>query len=299
MIIFAFDQFKNLKKTLQNKISGLESGYFSVNRFANQEIYIILETNVEKKDCLILGSIAPPEEQLFSLLLLADTLKKEGASKIIVCLPYLSYGRADKNEFNKSLTIRWIGQLFKASSVDELITFEAHSELDQKLFSIPFISISTSEIFAQQIVKLKNDKISLVAPDEGAINLCQVTDDLIDLKSPIVYFKKRRNKKGAISSELAGEVKSQAIILDDILDTGATLLSCTNQLKKIGVTNIIIMVTHGLFTGNKWEELWQNNVSEIYSTDTVLSKENLSAKKIKTLPIASFAATKLKFYLGL
>lgn len=282
-----------------NKIPGLKSGGFSINRFSNQEIYVSLNSEVANQDCLILGSISPPEQNLFSLLLLADTLKKQEALSTTVCLPYLSYGRADRDEYNKSLTIKWIGRLFKASSVDKLITFEAHSQLDQKLFPIPLISISTSEIFAKQIIKLSLEKYSLVSPDEGAIDLCQVTANLINSAQPIAYFKKKRDKKGIIHSTLIGKVRPQVIILDDILDTGATLLSCTSQLAKVGVNNIVIMVTHGLFTGSKWKKLWQNNVTEIYSTDTTQPRKDLDLKKIKILPMASFIAEKLKYYLNL
>ena len=111
----------------------------------------------------------------------------------------------------------------------------------------------------------------------------------------IAYFTKKRLPGGIVHSKLFGEVEEQVILIDDIIDTGATLISACIELKRKGVKNITIMVTHGLFTGNVWERLWKFGVQRIYCTDSVpLREQLLREERIGVLSVKAFLADSIK-----
>ena len=282
MIVFLFPQFRFLSSTLKS-LPDLKSGRFQVNRFPNQELYTKLSTNVKHRDCLIIASINPPEENLVSTLFLAHTLKKELASEIILLLPYLAYSRQDKIEKGKLLGITTIGELIRASHINQVITIDLHSSQYEQLFPLPVRSLSPAGIFASEIKRLKLRNFALVAPDEGAISRVQNVATLLG-KKEIVYLTKQRSD-GVIHTRLSGKLNKNAIIIDDILDTGKTLISCCQLLKQKGVKNIVIMATHGQFSGNAWKNLFDLGVKKIFVTDTIPLPDQAKIPSIKVLTV--------------
>ena len=272
MLIFPFPAYKRMAKKL-SKETGILLGSFAAMRFLNQEVYITSKTNVSGKTCIVLGSIAPPDEQLLSILLLSHTLKKEGAKRIILLLPYLGYSRHDKDKKGESCATACVGQMLAASGVDEVVTIDVHSDVDIDLFPIPLISLSPTELFANVIHEKHLTNATIVAPDRGAIRRA----DALALSSqtifPASYITKKRTKKSITHFTLHGDVSKQVIIIDDILDTGATLLSAVRKLREAGAKEMIIMVTHGLFTGTLWKKLFKLGVKTIYTTDSVMQKK--------------------------
>jgi ribose-phosphate pyrophosphokinase len=253
---------------------------FTVERFTNQELHITLHGNAAKKEFVIKGLISPPEVNFFTFLILAHTLKIEGAQKIVGFIPYLAYARHEKRERHKSQLTALVGRLLAAAGVDEVIVVDVHSPLVKKLFPIPLTSLSPAPLFKKALGRSKR---SFVAPDKGAIERCQ---DVAG-KASIAWISKRRTARGVTPLTLHGTVTKKAVIIDDILDTGHTLISCCQKLHEQGVDDIIIMVTHGLFTGDSWKKLWKMGVKKIYCTDTIpLKKSLLKDRRIIILPIS-------------
>ena len=166
MLLFVFPPYAEIGSELASSL-GIRLGQFSLDRFPNQELHAAIESSVVNEECLILGTIAPPDEQLLSTLLLSHTLKKEGARHIIALLPYLAYARDDKRKDLKSLATAWVGALLQASGVDEVITVDVHSTEAQDLFPLPLVSLSPANIFAQEMTRLSLLNATIVAPDEG------------------------------------------------------------------------------------------------------------------------------------
>ena len=138
MILFAFEAYQAMAAAL-GKATGLTLGRFRVAHFENGELHIDVHTSVANENCLVLGSIAPPDEQLLSVLLLAHTLKKERARRVTGILPYLAYARHDKDKPGQSLATAWTGSLARASGLDQVITIDVHSERAKALFPIPVV----------------------------------------------------------------------------------------------------------------------------------------------------------------
>lgn len=285
MIIFALDEYKQLASDLC-RLPNLTMGDFTVGEFPDQEFFVSLKSFVSGASCLIIGGTKMTNQECFKLFLLGHTLKKEGAKEVIAVIPYLGYARQDKLEAGKSLAAAWLGQLFAASGVDRVVTLDVHSSLVKELYPIPLLSLEPYKIIALGIKQYLADGFVLVAPDEGALDNCRSFQQELGLTGPIAYFQKKRTGAGVSFSSLHGEVGKKVIIVDDILDTGGTLVGCCQLLQQAGVDEILIVVTHGLFTGKKWQRLWSLGVKKIYCTDSFTKAKELTSDQIVVLPIS-------------
>jgi len=286
MVLFAQKQYEALGAELKRAWPALRIGELELARFENGELHATVHTSVAFEHCIVLGSIAPPDEQLLSALLLAHTLKKEGAGKLTALLPYLAYSRQDKDKPGESLAAALTGRLLEAAGFDQIITLDVHSEMDKQLFPIPLISLETAALFGDAIRKHKLSEATIVAPDNGAIARSKAVLKAAGLpEGDVPYFEKQRVGAGIAHVGPIGKVGVQAVIVDDILDTGATLVSACQKLVEAGVRVMYIMVTHGLFTGNRWKELWGLNVKRIFCTDAVPLPSDLDRNNIEILSI--------------
>lgn len=285
MIVFAFADYEPLLDQLGPVV---QRGSFQVERFENGELFVSILTPVRTAHCVLLGSIAPPDERLVSLPLLAHTLKKEGCARVTAVLPYLAYSRQDKVKPGKSLAAAYVGSLLQASGIDEVFTIDVHSERDKQMFPIPLISTFPGDVFVHAIEEHQLVDATLVAPDNGAIPRCRaVHNGLGRAGTEIACFEKQREEKGITHTGLFGRVGRRVLIIDDMLDTGATLVSACEKLVQAGAREISIMVTHGLFTGTAWKNLWSFPVQHIFCTETVpATKDILDEPRVTRLPIA-------------
>ena len=293
MILFAFEAYQAMAVALE-KDTDLTLGRFRLARFENGEMYLKVETAVRSENCFVLGSIAPPDDQLLSALLFAHTLKKEGAGRVTALFPYLGYARHDKDKPGESLATAWIGAIAAASGLDGVITIDVHSERAQQLFRIPVLSLSPATVFAEALNRYGLSGATIVAPDEGAIGRCEAVQSAAGMApGKIPYFKKQRTATGVTHVGPIGEVGRQAVIVDDILDTGGTLLSACEKLVEAGVEEIAIMVTHGLFTGERWKDLRRLGVKRIFCTDSVPLAAGVCGDDIVRLSITPLLAKEL------
>jgi len=292
MLIYNMPGFEALSESLSEKLE-IKKGAYQLERFTNDEAQIIINDDVKDSKCLVLGTNAPPDQRMVELLFLCHTLRKEGVKKIAAILPYLAYTRQDRKEARKGMAIDWFSKAFKISGISEVVTLDIHSRLAKKLFKIPLFSLSSAEIFADEIKKTSFIDATVIAPDEGAINRCQEVKKYLGDKSPISYFEKKRNGQ-IISAVFKGKAAKRAVIVDDILDTGGTLIVACQELKKIGVEEIIIMVTHGIFTNDNWKKLWNLGVKKIYTTDTLPEVRMKDLSGVSILSIAPVVEKYLK-----
>jgi ribose-phosphate pyrophosphokinase len=295
MMLFTFSAYEDIAQQLQT-IPSLQAGRFTVGRYVNQELHTSVEGPVSGEHCLILGTIAPPDECLLSVMLLAQTLKKEGADKITAVLPYLAYSRQDKDKSGESLGTAWIGALLKSAGIDQVLTVDVHSERDKQLFRIPLISLSTAPLFADAIKKHRLTNATIVAPDNGAISRCEAVKRAAGMPiGETPYFEKKRTEKGIIHHGPVGKVGTKAVVVDDMIDTGGTLVSACEQLRAAGVEEIYILVSHGLFTGSSWTKLWSHGVRRIFCTDTVPLRSGIEAANITVLSVVPLIRERLSW----
>ncbi len=281
--IFSISPWDSLEKSFFDE-NGISKGGYHLERFPNGEWSVEIVGGVKGEDCYVVGSISPPSDQLLSFLILCHTLKKEGASSVNAILPYLAYSRQDRAEPHKSRLAAFIGKLCEAAGISKVFTIDLHAKEIQELFPMPLISVSPSALFAKEIKKWKLSSAAIVAPDQGALQRAHNLRDLLPEFSLVTFTKKR--DPHVVLETSAKEVPEQVVIVDDILDTGETLLTCVKELVKKGAKEIYIVVTHGLFTGDEWKNLWDYPVKKILCTDSVpISAELVDDRRIETISI--------------
>ncbi|MFA5946038.1 MAG: ribose-phosphate diphosphokinase [Patescibacteria group bacterium] len=273
MKFFTTDQSHPLSQALESLIF-LERGTQEFARYKNQEMYASSCSPVAGEDAVLFGSFSPPDVSLFQTLLAAHTLKKEGAKRVIAVLPFAAYMRHDKIKPGLSLTTAWVGAMAKASGIDVLLTIDIHSQHDQALVPVEIISLSTAALFADEITKRGWTDATLVAPDNGAVHRCEAVAQALKPTRPVAYFKKERTPDGVILHDLVGEVTKRCILIDDQLDTGATLLQAAQRLHEHGTEEILVIVTHGIFTGDAWKKLKNVGVKEMIVSDSLAPRTN-------------------------
>jgi ribose-phosphate pyrophosphokinase len=283
--LFSFADYSHISQDLC-ALPGLKSGRFSLERHPNQEWHADIESSVAGEHCFVLGGVTPPDAQTLSLLLLAHTLRKEGAARITGLLPYLAYAREDKIKPGQSLATAWIGALLQASAFDEIWAVDVHSKHAAELFPLPLKSLSPAGVFADWLEKSGLTDATFVAPDEGAVARCEAVRSAAGKRADgIAYFQKQRTAGGITHHGLIGRVQPRAIVIDDVLDTGETLVSACRRLVDAGAEELFICVTHGLFTGARWRDLWSLPLKHIVCTDTIPACARLEDPRITTLPV--------------
>jgi ribose-phosphate pyrophosphokinase len=187
-----------------------------------------------------------------------------------------------------------VGALLKASAFDEIWTVDLHSEKDKELFPLALESLSPATIFGECLGKLGLAGACFVSPDQGAIPRCQAVKSTAGIVGgDIVYFEKHRTAAGIVHHTPVGKVERHAVIVDDILDTGETLVSACKGLVSAGAEELYICVTHGLFTGHRWRSLWSLPVKHIFLTDTIPACTTIQDPRITTLSVAPLLREKL------
>jgi ribose-phosphate pyrophosphokinase len=268
-----------------NPIVNTQLGSFQLIRFSNQELHIHLDCDVRDKKCLIVGSISPPDTQFFTYMSLIHTLKKNGATECVAILPYLSYARQEHEEPKQSQMAALVFSLLEKSGADQIIAFDIHSKKAQSLFSIPVHEIQSASLFASYLLEHHIPFDSCISPDMGGIERSVHLADLLHIPRR-GYFKKIRSAASVELLEFHGDVGKKILIVDDVVDTGSTLLKCVEALHTKGVLSITIAVTHPLFSENKTQELYRYGVDKIICLSTIPLPDSLKQDpRILCLPI--------------
>lgn len=292
-VLYALPVHNRLAAALA-QLAAVETRGAAIERFSNGELHVELAAAAAGCDGIVLGAVAPPDEQLLSTLLLSHTLKKEGARRVTACLPYLGYARHDRAEPRKSRATAWLGEILRASGVDAVVTIDVHSPLVHELFPIPVRSLPSAALFAPFVVEGGFGDPVIVAPDAGAVERCEAVRRAAGIAHPVAHLTKTRTPEGVRHSTLHGTVGPQVVLVDDILDTGGTLVSACEALQAAGAREIRVMTTHGLFTGAGWQRLWSLGASRIYTTDsTPLPASLVPCERIVVLSVAPLLASAL------
>jgi len=256
-------------------VSGLDErsrASVAVRRFPGGELHTEVPEHVGGRRCVVVGSISPPAGNLERFTLVAHTLSRAGAESIAALLPYLAYARQDRAAGAESLGLAWVGELLRASGVDEVVCVDVHSDLAPDVLGLGLTSLSPAGLLAGALPEVWRSEATFVAPDEGAVERCSAVARAAGSERPVVWARKRRTRAGVEHLGLAGSPGRRAVVVDDILAAGDTLVSCCRALRDVGVKQIGVMATHALFTGERWRVLFAEGVQKVLITDTVLSR---------------------------
>lgn len=292
MIVFsAQPYYKRFAEALGAQDSEVQLGRSQLIRYPDGELCASAHQGVAGQDCLLVGTIAPPDNQLIEFLMLADAIKRGGARSLWAFLPYLAYARQDKFAVGQAGGIETIGALCRAAGLDGIATIDLHSELDSRLIGLPVLSLLPANLFAREIQRLGWPNVTIVAPDEGGIHRNETLAETLGVHGSVVHLVKKRTS--IVHLGVVGDVGEQVVIADDILDSGRTLVSACNVLHQHGVKDIAIAVTHGLFTGAIWRELFGLGIRALFVTDSCPSALKTEEPEVRVISIKPMLETVL------
>lgn len=232
--------------------------------------------SVNNKDCIIVQSLyPPPDRHIIQLLMIIHKCKKDHASKITVIIPYMAYARQDKAFLDgEIISIAVLAQLIENFGVDEVITVDIHQEVSLSYFSTKIKNISAIPLLADYIKNnVTLEKSFIISPDAGGIKRAEKFAQLLEL--PILCLKKKRDRKTgfvSIDENIGMKVDGMnAILIDDMISTGGSIVKACEVLKKQKIGNIIVFCTHAILVANAFDKIINSGVKEIISTNSIPS----------------------------
>lgn len=277
----------------------LSLGKMEIKKFKDGEIFLRLNENVKNFYCFIVQSTCfPANDNLMEMLIMADSLKRAGAKKIIAVIPYFGYARQDRRaRENDPITAKLVADLITAAGVEEVLTVDLHVPQIEGFFNIPVTEIKGQSILAKYVKDnfVKNFKdFCVVAPDLGAVKRAKkFSCELGDL--PVVIANKFRKEANECEvTEIIGEVKDKnLIILDDMIDTANTIVKVAASLKERGAKSISACATHGVFSGVALEKIEKSEINSMLVLDTIPVYQK-NTEKIKVVSVYEEIGKKIK-----
>jgi ribose-phosphate pyrophosphokinase len=288
-IIFNLNETDTLLKSVMAEMKAkqhfIEVGKEKIQQFSDGETCVNFETSVRGKRVFLLTS---PNNALkiMQLNFAIDAIKRANAIEIIPIIPYFPYSRQDKrDQYRGSIGAKVIAEMLENRGATSIITFDLHAEQIEGFFNIPVNHLRGKYLFYKYIVKIGNSNTVLCSPDAGGVKRVKKIRDLItkkhpEVRMPYVTIDKTRTGPNQLSDEITiiGDVDGKDVIMiDDLCDTGGTLVKAVDALHEAGARSVRAIVTHGVMSGNAYEKISNSKIKEFISSDT-LDLENIDGK---------------------
>ncbi len=284
---------KNIAKYLKSKLVNS-----SIRKFSDGEIYVEINENIRGNSIFIIQSISSPaNDNLMELLLCIDALKRSSAKNITAVIPYFGYSRQDRKVVPRtSISAKLVSNLITKAGADRVVTVDLHAGQIQGFFDIPVDNLFATPIFARHIKKkIKSKKIICVAPDVGGTERARALGKILNAGLAIVD--KRRPKPGQSQvMNIVGDVKDKTcIVVDDIIDSGGTIVNAANALKERGAKEVYVYITHGVLSGEAVKKIKNSVIKNLVITDTIDNGgKTRNVKNIEVLPISGLMGEAIK-----
>ena len=296
VIIFSLSSSEKLTEKICKKLK-VKKGNIQIKHFADGEMIVEYLESVREKDVYIVHSTSKPvSTNIMELLIAIDAAKRASAKSINVVIPYFGYARQDrKARPRQPITGRLVADLIEAAGATSVTTVEIHSSQTMGFFNIPADDLTTIGILAGYFKKKKITKdIVIVSPDHGGVKRARNLAEI--LNAPIAIIDKRRvrpNKAEAMN--LIGEVSGKtAIVIDDMVDTGGTLVTGIDMLKQKGATDIYCAITHPVLSNPAIDRIQSSQITKLICTDTIELEEEKKIDKIEVVSIKNMIADVIK-----
>jgi len=268
-----------------------------VSRFSEGEIRVKINENVRGKDVfLIQPTCPPPNENLMELLIMLDALKRASAWRITAVIPYFGYARQDrKDQPRVPITAKLVANLLTVAGASRILTIDLHAGQIQGFFDIPLDHLYAVGVFLDYFKKLKLKNIVVVSPDVGGIKMARAYAKRFGADLAIID-KRRISPEKAEAVHILGEVKDKnAIIVDDLIATGGSLMEAVSALKKAGAKDIYAAITHGVLSGNAIQNIDScKDLKQLVITDSIPLSDSKKHPKIKVVSVAQLLAEAIR-----
>jgi len=272
---------------------GMERGQASVTRFSDGEVYVQILENVRGADVFVLQPTCYPVDlHLMELLLMIDALKRASARRITPVMPYFGYARQDRKDKPRvPVSAKLVADLLTTAGADRALMVDLHAPQIQGFFNIPVDHLFASPVLVDYFRKLNLPELTVVSPDAGGVERARFFAKKMDSALAIVD-KRRTDMNVAEVMHVVGDVEGRTgLILDDIIDTGGTLVKAAEALLDNGAREVYACASHAVLSGPAVERISQSRLRQVVVTNTIpLGEAARNESKIKVLSVAGLIA---------
>jgi ribose-phosphate pyrophosphokinase len=262
-----------------------------VRRFADMEIFVEIHENVRGSDVFVIQSTsAPANDHLMELLIIIDALRRSSARRITAVIPYFGYARQDRKPGPRTpISAKLVANLITRAGADRVMTLDLHAGQIQGFFDIPTDNLYASPMMVRDIKdRFKADNLTIVSPDVGGVARARGLAKRINASLAIVDKRRERAGESEVMNVI-GEVQGRdCILIDDIVDSGGTLVNAAEALLDQGATAVSAYITHGVLSGGAVARITGSKLKELVITDSIQPTEAVrAARNIRVLPVDS------------
>ncbi|MCK5585664.1 ribose-phosphate pyrophosphokinase [Candidatus Bipolaricaulota bacterium] len=270
-----------------------------VEQFGDGEIRVHIHETVRGADVFVLQPTCPPvNDNLMELLILIDALRRASARKVIAVMPYYGYARQDRKHTGRvPISARLVANMIETAGADRVLTMDLHVGQIQGFFNIPVDNLRADFIFAEYIRSVVGsmDDVVIVAPDTGSTGRARLLAERLD--TPLAVLEKRRSQDSLdikvfnVIGDVAGK---RAVLVDDIVASGDTLVKAAEILLETGVTEVSAYCTHGVFCGDAVSILEASPLKRVVVTNTITNQCALQSAKINYVSVGGHLAKTIR-----
>lgn len=278
---------KNLEMTLTDA---------TLTTFSDGEIAFNLNETVRGSDVFVIQSTSyPVNDHLMELLISIDAMKRASAGRINAVIPYYGYARQDRKAKSRDpITAKLVADLITVAGADRVITMDLHATQIQGFFDVPVDHLLGLPIIADYYKGLKISDFVVVSPDAGSVPRSRKLAEM--LNAPLAIIDKRRPKANVSEiMNIIGDIKDRnCILVDDMIDTGGTIVNGANALREMGAKNVFAACTHAVLSGPAVQRIKDSAISELVTLNTIDIPEVKMLDKFKVLSVGSLFARAIK-----
>ncbi|HLM38573.1 MAG TPA: ribose-phosphate pyrophosphokinase [Microvirga sp.] len=260
-----------------------------VRRFADMEVFVEIQDNMRGEDVFIIQSTSfPTNDHLMELLIITDALRRASARRITAVIPYFGYARQDRKAGGRTpISAKLVANIITHAGVDRVLTLDLHAGQIQGFFDIPTDNLYAAPILARDVKERLVGNRMVVSPDVGGVVRARALAKRIDAQLAIVDKRRERAGESEVMN-IIGDVSGRSCILvDDIVDSGGTLVNAADALLDKGAKEVYAYITHGVLSGGAVSRITGSRLKELVITDSIMPTEAVKvAHNIRVITIA-------------
>lgn len=292
-VLFSGSSNQSLAAAVAKQL-GVQLGKVDLTRFADGELRPWIQEDVRDKTVVVLNSLSNPiDHNVMEMVLLGDAIRRSAPKTMIAVVPYMGYSRQDKqHRVGEPVSARVIAKMLEISKYKEVLSVDLHNDAIVGFFQVPVTHLSALTILADEVKKLKLTNPVVISPDVGGVKRARNFAYALDV--PMVVMEKKRYLDRYDQSEsfqIIGDVSGKtAIIVDDIISTGGTIVNSAKSLKAAGVTGVVVCATHAVMTGEAAKNLDAAPLETVILTDSIYIPPEKQFAKLKVATLAPVIA---------
>jgi ribose-phosphate pyrophosphokinase len=261
-----------------------------VRRFADQEIFVEVQENVRGEDVFVLQSTSyPANDNLMELLIIIDALRRSSARRITAVLPYFGYARQDRRSSGRTpISAKLVANMITHAGADRVLTLDLHANQIQGFFDIPTDNLYGAPVMSRDIKERYSlENTVVVSPDVGGVGRARALAKRIDAQLAIVDKRRERPGESEVMNVIGNVEGKSCILVDDIVDSGGTLVNAADALLARGASDVTAYITHGVLSGGAVPRIINSRLKELVITDSIEPTAAIkAAPNIRVISIA-------------